>query len=124
MANQETVIQNESMLEVGCDPDVLVWRQQVGNFRAMDNPNRIVKIGVPGMSDAMMIVRVKITPEMVGKEIGVAVAPEFKVPRSGRQSEKQKLWQASFERRGGVYRLIRSAAEMLALVRDVKEGRW
>ena len=124
MANQETVIQNESMLEVGCDPDVLVWRQQVGNFRAMDNPNRIVKIGVPGMSDAMMIVRVKITPEMVGKEIGVAVAPEFKVPRSGRQSEKQKLWQASFERRGGIYRLIRSAAEMLALVRDVKEGRW
>lgn len=124
MANQETVIQNESMLEVGCDPDVLVWRQQVGNFRAMDNPNRIVKIGVPGMSDAMMIVRVKITPEMVGKEIGVAVAPEFKVPRSGRQSDKQKLWQASFERRGGVYRLIRSAAEMLALVRDVKEGRW
>lgn len=124
MANQETVIQNESMLEVGCDPDVLVWRQQVGNFRAMDNPNRIVKIGVPGMSDAMMIVRVKITPEMVGKEIGVAVAPEFKVPRSGRQSDKQKLWQASFERRGGIYRLIRSAAEMLALVRDVKEGRW
>ena len=112
------------MLEVGCDPDVLVWRQQVGNFRAMDNPNRIVKIGVPGMSDAMMIVRVKITPEMVGKEIGVAVAPEFKVPRSGRQSDKQKLWQASFERRGGIYRLIRSAAEMLALVRDVKEGRW
>lgn len=124
MANQETVIQNEAMLEVGCDSDVLVWRQQVGNFRAMDNPNRIVKIGVPGMSDAMMIVRVKITPEMVGKEIGVAVAPEFKVPRSGRQSDKQKLWQASFERRGGIYRLIRSAAEMLALVRDVKEGRW
>lgn len=124
MANQETIIQNEAMLEVGCDPDVLVWRQQVGNFRAMDNPNRIVKIGIPGMSDAMMVVRVKITPDMVGKEIGVAVAPEFKVPKSGRQSDKQKLWQASIERRGGIYRLIRSAADMLALVRDVKEGRW
>lgn len=124
MANQETVIQQDAMLSVGCDTGVLVWRQQVGTFRSMDNPNRIVRIGVPGMSDSMMVVRMKITPDMVGREIGVAVAAEFKVPKSGRQSAAQKNWQKAFQARGGIYRLIRSAAEMVALVRDVREGRW
>ena len=37
-------------------PDVLVWRQQVGIFRAYDDPKRVVHIGTPGMSDSMAVV--------------------------------------------------------------------
>ena len=102
---------------------MLVWRQQSGLFRAYDNPENIVRIGVPGLADSMAVVAVTITPDMVGKTIGVAVAPEFKTT-SGRQSEAQKLWQAAFEKRGGVYRLVRSAADMTELVEDVQSGRW
>lgn len=75
------------------------------------------------MADSLAVVAVTITPAMVGKTIGVAVAPEFKTA-SGKQSERQKLWQRAFESRGGVYRLVRNQAEMVALINDVKAGNW
>lgn len=70
-----------------------------------------------------MVVAVTITPDMVGQTIGVAVAPEFKTS-SGQQSGSQRTWQLAFQARGGVYRLVRSAADMVALVDDVQAGRW
>lgn len=115
-------VQNPALLAVGARPDVLIWRQQVGVFRAVDSPERIVRIGQPGMADAGAIVRVTITPDMVGKTIGVAVQPEFKTA-TGRQREAQGHWQAAVEARGGVYRLVRSPAEMVDLVEDVQRGR-
>jgi hypothetical protein len=116
-------VQNPALLAVGGRPDVLIWRQQSGVFRAYDNPERIVRVGHPGMADAGAIVQVVITPDMVGKTVGVAVQPEFKT-RAGRQREAQENWQAAVEQRGGVYRLVRSAAEMVGLVDDVQRGRW
>ena len=112
-----------ALLAVGARPDVMVWKQPVGLFRALEDPQRKVMVGTPGQSDAMAVVAVTITPEMVGKTIGVAVAPEFKTS-TGRQSERQQLWQVAFEKRGGVYRLVRSAADMLQLVSDVQAGRF
>lgn len=111
------------MLAVGTRPDVMVWKQPVGLFRALNDPERKVFVGTPGQADTMMVINVMITPDMIGKTIGVAVAPEFKTTK-GTQSQKQKDWMAAFQSRGGIYRLIRSAAEMLALVDDVKAGRW
>lgn len=102
---------------------MLVWRQQSGLFRQFEAPHTPVRVGVPGMADSMAVVAVTITPDMVGRTIGVAVAPEFKTTR-GRQSEAQRNWQTAFEKRGGVYRLVRSADEMLALIDDVKNGRF
>ena len=64
---------------------------------------------------------VTITPDMLGKRIGVAVGVEFKT-ETGRQSDAQKRWQAAFESRGGVYRLVRSAADIVQLVENVKKG--
>lgn len=121
--NPETRVQNASFLAVGQRRDTMIWRQQVGKYRHLNEPNLIVSIGVPGMADSMGVVQVTITPDMVGKKIGVAIAPEFKT-KTGRQAEAQKLWQAAFEARGGVYRLIRSPEEMVQLVEDVKNGRW
>ena len=118
--NKETIIQNRCFLEVGRDPDVMIWRQQVGAYRML-NRDAIVHVGDPGMSDSMMVVAVTITPEMVGRTVGMAVAAEFKTA-TGRQSPDQKTWQANFQRRGGVYRLVRSPAEMAKLVEDVKNG--
>lgn len=111
------------MLAVGARPDVLVWRQQSGMFRSFDDPSKVVRVGQPGLADSLAVVAVQITPEMVGRTIGVAVASEFKTS-TGRQSDVQRNWQRAFEQRGGIYRLIRSADDMLALVEDVQHGRW
>lgn len=120
MSNPETVIQNRCLLEIGCDPGVMAWRQQVGAYRML-NRDVVVKVGDKGASDALLVVAVKITPEMVGQTIGAAVGAEFKTA-TGRQSPDQKLWQENLERRGGIYRLVRSPEEMRQLVDDVKSG--
>lgn len=114
-------VAHPALLAVGCDPDVMVWKQPVGLFRALNDPDRKVTVGVKGQADSIGVVRVTITPEMVGKTIGVAFAPEFKTPK-GPQKEHQEAWQRSFEARGGLYRLIRSAADMVAFVREIKDG--
>lgn len=118
---QETSIQNAALLEVGTDPDVMVWRNQTGVFRAMDDPDRVIKVGNPGAPDILGVVAVTITPDMVGKTIGVAIAPEMKTGR-GKQAENQGKWQRAFERRGGVYRLVRSPGELRDMVEAVKNG--
>ena len=114
--------QNAALLLVGARHDVMIWRNQTGKFLSMDG-QRVVKVGNPGAPDALGVVQVTITPDMVGKTIGVAIAPEFKT-QTGRQSDRQKDWQAAFEKRGGIYRLIRSPGELVQLVEDVKHGRW
>jgi hypothetical protein len=122
--NRETrTVAHPAMLAVGTRQDVMVWKQPVGLFRALEDPDRKVLVGTPGQSDTMAVVAVTITPDMVGKTIGVAVAPEFKTTK-GKQSDKQKLWQAAFEKRGGVYQLVRSPAEMIDLVERVQRGNW
>ena len=122
--NRETrTVQNPALIAVGARPDVLAWRQQSGLFRAYDDPSSLVRVGQPGMADSLAIVSIEITPEMIDKRIGVAVAAEFKT-KTGRQSEAQRNWQAAFERRGGVYAVVRSADEMLELVDQVQRGDW
>lgn len=124
MKNRETrTVQNPAMLEVGARPDVLIWRQQSGLFRQFEPPYAPIRVGTPGIADSMAVVAVTITPDMVGKTIGVAVAPEFKTA-NGKQREKQKLWQTAFESRGGVYRLVRSTDDMRRLIEDVQRGNW
>ena len=119
--NPETKIQNACLLATGKHPDVLAWRQQSGVFRSMDG-DRVVRVGDPGMADLGMIVPVKITADMIGKTIGVAVQPEIKT-RKGRQAEDQHTWQAAVARSGGVYRLLRSADDMQRLIADVSSGK-
>lgn len=124
MKNRETVdVQNPALIAVGSMPDVLIWRNHVGKFRAIHNPERIITIGSPGMADSLGVVMVTITPEMVGKQVGVAISAEYKQP--GKHPSKDQIrWGDAFRKRGGVHRVIRSAAEMLQLVSDVKNGVW
>ena len=121
--NGETRIQNNALLAVGQLPDVLPMRMQSGVFRSYDDPSKIVRVGQPGLADTMLIVATEITADMVGKTIGVAVAAEIKTGK-GRQSDAQRRWQAAFEKRGGIYALVRSPAEMIDLVQRVQRGNW
>ncbi len=118
---KEKNIQNASLLAIGSDPDVLAMRLQSGVFRSMDDPSRIVKVGTPGVSDSIAIVKVVITPDMVGKTVAVCAAAEFKTLK-GKQRDAQVKWQAAFEKRGGKYRLIRSVEEMNGFINAIKQN--
>ena len=117
----ESSIQKRALAALGARDGVLVWRQQSGTFRALEDPSRIVKVGMLGISDALAVVGVEVTPEMVGNKIGVAVGIEFKAEK-GRQSDAQKRWQKSFEACGGIYAIVRSVEDAVALVERVKKG--
>lgn len=120
--NRETkTVAHPALLAVGCRPDVLISKQPVGLFRALNNPDRKVFVGTPGQSDAIAVVAVTITPDMVGKTVGVAVAPEFKVAK-GKQRQSQVDWQRAFEARGGIYELVRSPEQMVDLIDRVQSG--
>lgn len=120
MGMSESSIQKRALAAIGARADALVWRQQSGAFRALSNPGRIVRVGTPGISDAMAVVGVEVTPEMVGKKIGVAVGIEFKAEK-GRQSDAQRVWQRALESCGGVYAIVRSVEDAVALVERVKK---
>lgn len=111
------------MIDVGLRDDILIWRQQVGLFRAYNDPSRLVKVGTPGLADLGAIVQVTITPDMVGKTIGVALQPEVKTLK-GKQREDQESWEAAVKARGGLYRMVRCTDDLLKMIDDAKTGNW
>lgn len=125
MAQQlESKIMNAAMLAVGQRRDVIVNRQHVGKYRALFG-DAVISIGTPGMADLSLAVSCTITPEMVGKTIAIACEAEFKTHKAGsKQSEAQRLREIAFTRIGGVYRVCRSPEDLVALVEDVKVGKF
>lgn len=69
----------------------------------------------PGFSDTFGLVRVQITPDMVGRHIGQFVAGEVKTS-SGRVSDKQAAFLLAVEKNGGRAGVWRSVDDALAMV--------
>jgi hypothetical protein len=116
-------VQNPAFLAVGSRGDVMIWRQFSGKVRAYSDPSVVFKIGTPGMADSCMGVEVTITPEMVGKRVAILCQPEFKTAK-GKQSAEQKKWEKAVRSIGGVYAVIRSPADLVALIEKVQRGQW
>lgn len=114
----EKKIQNECFLAVGMMDDVMIMRIHSGVFRSLTD-NRIIKVGVKGYPDSLLITGVEITPEMVGQKIAIVSAAEFKTEK-GRQSAEQVNFQKSFESIGGIYRLIKKIDDIIDLVKLAK----
>lgn len=113
--NAETDIAHSILLAIGQRPDVLAMKRTVGKFRGLDNPQRIVTVGTPGEPDIGAVVAVTITPDMVGRTVGLAVGIEVKT-ETGRQREAQKLFELAWTKRGGLYVLARSAGDAVAAI--------
>jgi len=114
MSNKESNIQSQIMLALS-QSGALVWRQHVGSYRHLHNDG-VIKIGVPGMADIGAIVPVTITPEMVGKTIGVAVQIEVKT-LTGKQRDNQKHWELAVQKRRGIYAVCRNAEESIKIIK-------
>lgn len=89
----------------------------MGLFRAMHSEH-VIRVGMPGMADIGAIMPVTVTPDMVGKTVGLAVQIEVKTP-TGTQRPEQKTFQQAVEYRGGIYRLCRSPDEAIGISRIV-----
>jgi hypothetical protein len=111
VANLESLIQSQIMLALS-ESGVLVWRQHVGTFRPIHG-GAPIKIGLTGMADLGAILPVVVTPDMVGRTVGMACQIEVKTP-TGRQASAQQCWQAAVEYRGGRYIVGRSAEDVIA----------
>lgn len=118
MRNHESDVANSILIAIGSRPDVLAQKRTVGKFRALDNPARIVSVGTPGEPDISAVVACVITPDMVGRTVGIAVGIEVKTA-VGRQREAQKLFQHAWEKRGGIYRIARSPDDARAVIEAV-----
>lgn len=106
MRNAETNIMNAIMLRLS-QLGGLVIRNNTGKFRSLNDPNRIVSVGMVGSADIIGVRPLVITADMVGQTIGHAIAVEVKTDK-GKQSDAQKKWQTAWEKHGGVYILARS----------------
>jgi len=102
---KEALVLGEVLSYLKTRKDVLAWRNNTGgaSYRG-----RFVKYGCQGSADVLACWR------------GKMVAIECK-GTSGSQSPDQKRWQAKLEAAGGVYLLVRDAAEVEAWL-DAQEA--
>lgn len=114
---REKPIQGQVFLKLGSRPDIRLWRNNVGNgffgkvvdtektgtglLVVLESARRVQTGLCVGSSDIIGIRRVKITPEMVGKEIGQFLAIECK-STTGRTSKEQRAFLDTIRRFGGV----------------------
>lgn len=136
----EQTIQNRARLALSQEQLGVYWRANVGQAWAS---NEVYKISGPahaqsftlftgdmvlrgarpfdtglpkGFSDLFGITPVTITPEMVGKSLGVFTGLEAKGP-NGRLSKHQEFFLEAVQRNGGIAGLFRSPEQAVALVK-------
>jgi len=115
VANFETKIQQEIRLGLGTDPNVRLFRNQVGQLPD-PRTGRPVQFGLAkGSADLVGWKTVTITPDMVGKEVGVFVSIEVKTP-TGRPTQHQQAWLTAVEKAGGIAGIARSVDDALRIV--------
>lgn len=87
---------------------IFAWRNNTGATRV---DGRWIRYGHPGSGDILAITPVVVTPEMVGKTVGVFTSVECKTD-DGTQRKNQKLFQKMVEKNGGLYVLARDPADL------------
>lgn len=89
------------------DPDLVVWRNNIG--LAWMRNGTPVKFGVGGPGGA----------DYIGTYRGRFIAVELKTP-VGRQSKEQRQYQQLVERKGGIYRILRSVEDARAFLAELR----
>jgi hypothetical protein len=105
----ESQLQDAIRLALGSDPDLVLWRNNVGMAWMKTGAPVRFGVGNPGGADLLGIFR------------GRFVAVEIKTP-VGRQSREQKLFQQLVERKGGVYVVLRSVEDAQAWLAQMRSA--
>jgi hypothetical protein len=105
---REIDIQQGVLLALGSRSDCKVWRNNVGTGR--DPSGRVIRFGVPGSADVFGI----LAPS------GRFLALEIKSAK-GRLRPEQAGWGEMVRRQGGIYEVVRSIEEAVAVVERAQE---
>lgn len=109
MAKAETNLQARIWKAVSTEPNVRLWRNNVGTCKAADG--RFIRFGLcPGSSDLIGFTSITITPDMVGQTIALFTSIEIKTP-SGRVTPEQQSFLDFVQRSGGRAGVARSVQD-------------
>ncbi len=115
VSNDETLLQQEIRLALGKIPTLRLFRNQVGQL-PHPKSGRYVQFGLAkGSSDLIGFKKVKITPDMVGKEIAQFVSIEIKTNK-GKPTQIQKNWLNYIHESGGISGVARSIKDALNIL--------
>lgn len=114
MSKSEQAIQQEIVLSLSRG-DTRLLRNNCGQSRTDDG--RVIRYGVgnPGGSDLIGIKTITVTPDMVGKRIGVFTAIEVKTP-TGKATEQQQRFLSMVGVMGGIAGVARSVDDARKLL--------
>lgn len=117
MSTKEQILQQDIRLELGNNPRIRMYRNNVGLAVPVGKgKRRPVQYGLcPGSSDLIGIRAVEITPEMVGRIIGQFVSLEVKTP-NGTVSDDQAAFLRVMWDLGGLSIVARSLDDIKELV--------
>lgn len=118
MKKTEAAIQAEVQLYMS-SIGAPVFRNNNGAYKT--ESGRFIRYGVGGTggSDLIGITPITITPEMVGRTIGVFTALEVKT-KTGRPTEAQTLFIKAIRRAGGIAGIVRSSEDAKKLTGEYK----
>lgn len=105
----EAALIADILISLGARTDCCVWRMNTGVYRDPRSERRI-RVGLNGAADISGI-------GPGGRRLEI----EAKTAR-GRQSDRQRRFQAMIEKHGGVYRIARSVADAHAAVDACYQG--
>lgn len=132
MAKQEKNIQSSILLTLS-EAGSTVWRNETAGAwvgRLVYRDGQIVTLAgacmiqaglCVGSSDILGITPVTITPDMVGRTVGVFTAVEVKAAK-GRVSLEQQRFIDAVKRAGGIAGVARSAGEAVQLLDKYRAG--
>ena len=115
VSNNETKLQQEIRLAIGKIPTLRLFRNQVGQLPD-PRTGRYVQFGLAkGSSDLIGFKKIKITEDMIGKEIAQFVSIEVKCPK-GRLTPQQNNWLNFISKSGGITGVARSIKDVFNIL--------
>lgn len=120
MSNAETDLQQRIRLALGTQPDLRIFRNQVGSLPD-PRTGRLVQFGLArGSADLIGWRTIVVTPEMVGQRLAVFTSIEVKTP-TGRLTPVQRAWLGAVHQAGGIAGVARSVGDALQIVSDLSQ---
>lgn len=117
MANAETDLQQRIRLALGTQPDLRMFRNQVGSLPD-PRTGRLVQFGLArGSADLIGWRTIVVTPDMVGQRLAVFTSLEIKTP-TGRLAPAQRNWLHAVNQAGGIAGVARSVEDAARIVGD------
>jgi hypothetical protein len=110
VSNAETDLQQRIRLALGTEPQMRLFRNQVGSLPD-PRSGRLVTFGLArGSADLIGWRTITVTPEMVGRRLAVFTSLEIKTP-TGRLAPLQRNWLHAVEHAGGIAGVARSVTD-------------